>query len=108
RLSRCADRAVRVRPAGGGLGTGALPFPVFVKPVAEGSGKGVFSNNLCETAALLRERVLFLLQRYAQPVLVETYLPGPEFTVAILGNGPGAYCLPVIGFDFSTLPASAP
>src|SRR5213596_177846 len=86
----------------------ALPFPVFVKPVAEGSGKGVFSNNLCETAALLRERVLFLLQRYAQPVLVETYLPGPEFTVAILGNGPGAYCLPVIGFDFSTLPASAP
>jgi len=86
----------------------ALPFPVFVKPVAEGSGKGVFSNNLCHTSAQLRERALFLLHRYAQPVLVETYLPGPEFTVAILGNGPAAYCLPVIGFDFSTLPASAP
>ncbi len=85
----------------------ALPFPVFVKPVAEGSGKGVFSNNLCDTSAQLRERALFLLHRYAQPVLVETYLPGPEFTVAILGNGPAAYCLPVIGFDFSTLPAGA-
>src|SRR5437762_11240736 len=85
----------------------ALPFPVFVKPVAEGSGKGVFSNNLCHTSAQLRERALFLLHRYAQPVLVETYLPGPEFTVAILGNGPAAYCLPVIGFDFSTLPAGA-
>jgi D-alanine-D-alanine ligase len=84
-----------------------LPFPVFVKPVAEGSGKGVFSNNLCHTPAQLRERALFLLNRYAQPVLVETYLPGPEFTVAILGNGPEAYCLPVIGFDFSTLPAGA-
>src|SRR5205809_4010877 len=82
----------------------ALPFPVFVKPVAEGSGKGVFSNNLCHTSAQLRERALFLLHRYAQPVLVETYLPGPEFTVAILGNGPAAYCLPVIGFDFSALP----
>ena len=85
-----------------------LPFPVFVKPVAEGSGKGVFSNNLCETAAQLRERVRFLLDRYTEPVLVETYLPGPEFTVAILGNGPAAYCLPVIGLDFSALPPGVP
>src|SRR5881628_3354089 len=85
-----------------------LPFPLFVKPVAEGSGKGIFVNNLCETPAQLAERVLFLLDRYAEPVLVETYLPGPEFTVAILGNGPEAYCLPVIGFDFSALPEGAP
>src|SRR5205807_1284465 len=86
----------------------ALPFPVFVKPVAEGSGKGVFSNNLCDGPAALQERVRFLVERYAEPVLVETYLPGPEFTVAILGNGPEASCLPVIGFDFSTLPHGAP
>ncbi len=85
----------------------ALPYPVFVKPVAEGSGKGVFATNLCANVAALRERARFLLERYAEPVLVETYLPGPEFTVAILGNGPEAYCLPVIGFDFSTLPAGA-
>src|SRR5438445_210323 len=85
-----------------------LPFPVFVKPVAEGSGKGVFSNHLCDTPARLRERALFLLERYAEPVLFETYLPGPEFTVAILGNGAAAYCLPVIGFDFSALPPGAP
>src|SRR5207249_9017328 len=55
------------------------------------------------TPARLRERVRFLLERYAEPVLVETYLPGPEFTVAILGNGPEAACLPVIGLDFSAL-----
>jgi len=85
----------------------ALPYPVFVKPVAEGSGKGVFADNRCDTAAQLRERARFLLDRYAEPVLVETYLPGPEFTVAILGNGPQASCLPVIGFDFSALPAGA-
>src|SRR5207249_11965740 len=60
------------------------------------------------TPARLRERVRFLLERYAEPVLVETYLPGPEFTVAILGNGPEAACLPVIGLDFSALPPGAP
>src|SRR5437667_858430 len=85
----------------------ALPYPVFVKPVAEGSGKGVFATNLCANVAALRQRARFLLERYAEPVLVETYLPGPEFTVAILGNGPQAYCLPVIGFDFSALPEGA-
>ena len=84
-----------------------LPFPLFVKPVAEGSGKGIFANNLCESPSQLRERVLFLLDEYRQPVLVETYLPGREFTVAILGNGPEARCLPIVGFDFTTLPAGA-
>ena len=84
-----------------------LPFPLFVKPVAEGSGKGIFVNNLCDAPGILAERVLFLLERYAQPVLVETYLPGPEFTVAILGNGDDVRCLPVIGFDFATLPAGS-
>jgi len=85
-----------------------LPYPVFVKPVAEGSSKGIFASNLCESPAQLARRAGALLERYAEPVLVETYLPGPEFTVAILGNGPEAYCLPVVGFDFSALPAGAP
>jgi D-alanine-D-alanine ligase len=84
-----------------------LPFPLFVKPVGEGSSKGVFANNLCDSPAQLRERVLFLLEQYDQPVLVETYLPGAEFTVAILGNGAEARCLPVVAFDFGTLPAGA-
>ena len=83
----------------------ALGFPLFVKPVAEGSGKGIFANNLCDTPAQLRERALFLLEQYAQPVLVETYLTGAEFTVAILGNGAEARCLPVVSIDFATLPA---
>lgn len=85
-----------------------LTYPLFAKPVGEGSGKGIFANNLCHSSRQLRERALFLLDRYAQPVLVEVFLPGSEFTVAILGNGPEAYCLPVVGFDFTTLPAGAP
>jgi D-alanine-D-alanine ligase len=51
--------------------------------------------------------VAFLLASYAQPVLVEAYLPGPEFTVAILGNGPDAYCLPLVALDFRALPPGA-
>lgn len=91
-----------------GLARLPLPFPLFVKPVAEGSGKGIFVNNLCDSPAALAERVLFLLERYAQPVIVETYLPGPEFTVALIGNGTATRCLPIVGFDFRTLPAGAP
>ncbi|HUK20604.1 MAG TPA: hypothetical protein VLV45_03500 [Gemmatimonadales bacterium] len=85
-----------------------LPYPVFVKPVAEGSSKGVFTSNICANQEQLEERVDWLLARYAEPVLVETYLPGSEFTVAILGNGAEAYCLPVVGLDFSTLPEGVP
>lgn len=85
-----------------------LPFPLFLKPVAEGSSKGIFANNLCDSPEQLRDRVRFLLEEYQQPVLVETYLPGPEFTVAILGNGPQARCLPLVGIDFAALPPGAP
>ena len=85
-----------------------LRYPLFVNPVAEGSGKGIFANNLCHSRAELRDRVAFLLETYRQPVLAEAYLPGPEFTVAILGNGPEARCLPIVGLDFSTLPLGAP
>ena len=85
-----------------------LPFPLFVKPVAEGSGKGIYVNNLCDSPTRLRERVLFLLKEYGQGVLVESYLPGREFTVAVLGNGNEARCLPLLAFDLATLPAGAP
>lgn len=86
----------------------SLPYPLFVKPVAEGSSKGVFARNLCASRAELEARVGELLACYAEPVLIETYLPGQEFTVAILGNGDDARCLPIVGFDFATLPGGAP
>jgi D-alanine-D-alanine ligase len=63
-----------------------LRFPVIVKPVAEGSSKGVWGASVVETDAEVRRRVPDLVQRYGQPVLVETYLPGREFTVGLLGE----------------------
>jgi D-alanine-D-alanine ligase len=64
-----------------------LPFPLFAKPVAEGTGKGVTPASKVNDAATLRSVCESLLARYQQPVLVETFLPGREFTVGILGTG---------------------
>ena len=64
-----------------------LLFPVFAKPVAEGTGKGVTAASKIADAAALRRSCAALLERYCQPVLVETFLPGREFTVGILGTG---------------------
>jgi D-alanine-D-alanine ligase len=86
----------------------ALPFPLFVKPAFEGSGKGVTVKSLCRNRSQLVRQVSHLLATYAEPVLIETYLPGQEFTVAILGNGHEARCLPIIGMRFDMLPRGAP
>jgi len=65
----------------------SLPYPLFVKPVAEGTGKGITGRSVVTTIEELQERCLFLLERFRQPVLVETYLSGREFTVGITGTG---------------------
>jgi D-alanine-D-alanine ligase len=82
-------------------------FPVFVKPVHEGSSKGITESNYCETPEQLDAQVAFLLERYQQPVLIEEYLPGAEFTCAVLGNGDEARVLPIVGMNFEALPDGA-
>ena len=73
-----------------------LPFPLFAKPVAEGTGKGVSPASKAGDKAALRAVCLQLLAQYRQPVLVETYLPGREFTVGITGTGDGAVAVGTI------------
>lgn len=63
-----------------------LNFPLFVKPAREGTGMGVDLNAIVQNEAELRERVLYVIGRYNQPALVETFLPGREFTVGVLGR----------------------
>jgi D-alanine-D-alanine ligase len=64
-----------------------LPFPLFAKPVAEGTGKGVTTESRITGRAALDSVCRRLLDQYQQPVLVETYLPGREFTAGVLGTG---------------------
>ena len=93
--------------AGGLTRLRRLRFPLFAKPLHEGSSKGITERNLCRTPAELDAQVRFLLDQYTQPVLVEEYLPGDEFTCAVLGNGGNAQVLPIVGIDFSALPSGA-
>ena len=73
-----------------------LPFPVFAKPVAEGTGKGVTSASKIRNRHELQHTCLKLLATYHQPVLVETFLPGREFTIGILGTGGEARAIGVM------------
>jgi len=70
-----------------------LPFPLFVKPVAEGTAKGIDGASRVGDPEALRARCREVLARYRQPALVEPFLPGREFTVGILGGGRGAAVL---------------
>ncbi len=64
-----------------------LPYPLFAKPIAEGTGKGIDRASRITNLAELRSVCQALLLKFNQPVLIEEYLPGREFTVAILGTG---------------------
>jgi D-alanine-D-alanine ligase len=74
----------------------ALPFPLFLKPVAEGSGKGVDAKSRVTNPNQLARVADDLLKRFHQPVLVESFLPGREFTVGITGTGLEAKALGVL------------
>ena len=63
-----------------------LNFPLFVKPAREGTGMGVDNNAIVKNEKELRERAMYIINSYQQPALIETFLPGREFTVGILGR----------------------
>ena len=67
-----------------------LPFPLFAKPLAEGTGKGINPLSKITDQKGLLTVCAELLRLFRQPVLVETYLPGREFTVGIVGTGEAA------------------
>jgi len=68
-----------------------LEYPLFAKPISEGTGKGIDSRSVINSKAELEKVCTHLLQIFNQPVLVEEYLPGREFTVGVLGSGEDAY-----------------
>jgi len=71
----------------------ANPFPLFVKPVAEGTGKGITPASKVSGASELAAACRTIWRRLGQPALVETYLPGRELTVGIVGTGRDAQAI---------------
>jgi D-alanine-D-alanine ligase len=70
-----------------------LEYPLFVKPVSEGTGKGITSKSLVHSPEELREMTEWILKEFHQPALVEEYLPGREFTVGVVGYGDDAVAI---------------
>jgi D-alanine-D-alanine ligase len=64
-----------------------LTYPLFIKPVSEGTGKGITEKSLVNNKIELIEMAEWILTRFNQPALVEEYLPGREFTVGVIGTG---------------------
>jgi D-alanine-D-alanine ligase len=84
-----------------------LPFPLIVKPSREDGSAGIWAKSVVHDEPSLRERVGELLGMFRAPVLVEQYLDGREFNVALLGY-PQARVLPLQEIDFSNLPDEQP
>jgi D-alanine-D-alanine ligase len=82
-------------------------LPAIVKPMFEGSSKGIKNNSLVQSLGELYERVEEVVGTYRQPVIVERFLAGREFTVGVLGNDPSYEVLPIVEIDHTQLPSGA-
>jgi D-alanine-D-alanine ligase len=82
----------------------SLHYPLLVKPLYEGSSIGIRDDSIVTTHEQMREKVSWVLHSYEEPAMVEEYLPGREFTVAVLGNGDHARILPIVEIKFDSLP----
>ena len=84
-----------------------IRLPAIVKPLFEGSSKGIKNNSLVGSLGELYERVEEVVGTYKQPVIVERFLAGREFTVGVLGNAPNYEILPIVEIDHAELPSGA-
>jgi len=80
-----------------------MSFPVLVKPISEGSSKGITNDCLVKDEQQLRRKVRQMLEAYKQPVIAEEFLEGREFTVALIGNG-SPEVLPIVEVCFDGVP----
>lgn len=81
-----------------------INFPMIVKPVGEGSSKGIYTSSFARNEKELRKETQRILEEYNQPALAEEFLPGREFTVALIGNGNETEVLPVVEISYSDFP----
>ncbi len=79
-------------------------FPVLIKPVGEGSSKGIYNNSIIDSPGSVNGTIKEALNKYNQDLIVEEYLPGKEFTVALMGNGDETIVFPIVEINFDGLP----
>jgi D-alanine-D-alanine ligase len=77
-------------------------YPLIVKPSAQGSSAGITNASVVKDEASLRQQLKKIIDSFKQPVMVESFLTGREFSIGLLDNPPKA--LPIIEADHSVLP----
>lgn len=110
RVVETPDDVARILPGKGALpypGKPLLKFPLVVKPLSEGSSKGIVNSSVVRNEAELGREVARVLSLYREPAIVEEFLPGREFTVALIGNGDDLRVLPIVEIRFDSLPPGA-
>lgn len=87
---------------------GGLCFPIIVKPLREDASVGIDSKAVVNSFKELKERVEFVTKRYSQPAIVEEFIDGREFNIAVLGNGETKKALPPSEILFVDFPEDKP
>lgn len=82
-------------------------FPAIVKPIAEGSSKGIFDDSVVDDPKQAKMKIEESIAKYNEPVMIEKFLDGDEFTVAIWGNGKDVEVLPIVAINYDDLPKGA-
>jgi D-alanine-D-alanine ligase len=86
------------------LSNHSIEFPSIVKPVSEGSSKGIFNSSLVRNYDELNAEIKRVVNEYNQPAIIEEFLPGKEFTVAIIGNGDNIEIFPIVEIKYENFP----
>ncbi|MCX6161560.1 MAG: D-alanine--D-alanine ligase [Ignavibacteriae bacterium] len=80
-------------------------YPKFTKPLHEGSSKGIYNSSVANNFKELNDEIERITSCYGQPAIIEDYVPGKEFTVAMLGNGRDVKVLPIVEINLDLVPA---
>lgn len=83
-----------------------LSFPLIIKPIREGSSKGIMNNSIVRNKKQLVKKVREVITKYKQPVVAEEFLEGREFTVSVIEKNGTPFVLPIIEVTFDDLPKS--
>lgn len=81
-----------------------VKYPAFVKPLHEGSSKGIYNSCVVKNNNELNKEISRIKKDYDQPSIIEDFLEGTEFTVAVIGNGENTTVLPIVEINLSCVP----